>query len=150
MPDSFWVGLLVSTFCGTVIGLERQLRGKVCGVRTSILICMGTQVYVQLGAVLTSAAADPTRVVGQVMTGIGFLGAGVMFLRGGTVTGVTTAAVIWMLAAIGSVIGTGRHATAVLLAVVTVCVLAGVLLLERLVRRLGISAHLDEGHNERE
>jgi len=128
----FWQRIAVAIICGGIIGLERQLRGKPAGIRTSILICLGTEVFVALGALITVdlAGADPSRVVGQVVTGIGFLGAGVIMAKEGLVQGVTSAAVIWMLAAIGSAIGLGYEHGGVVLAVLTVGVLTGVELLE--------------------
>lgn len=127
----FWQRIIVALICGGIIGLERQLRGKPAGIRTSILICLGTEVFVSLGALFAAGSgADPTRVVGQVVTGIGFLGAGVIMAKEGLLQGVTSAAVIWMLAAIGSVIGLGYGHAGVVLAVLTVGVLTGVELLE--------------------
>lgn len=101
----FWGAIGIAVFCGTIIGLERQWRGKPAGIRTSILICLGTTLFIRLSVVHSGEYADPTRVLGQVVTGIGFLGAGVIFARGGTVVGITSAAVIWILASIGAMIG---------------------------------------------
>ena len=79
-PDSpvFWLRLGTAILCGGIIGLERQLRGKAAGIRTSILICLGTELFVTLGASFGGDRVDPTRVLGQVVTGIGFLGGGVI------------------------------------------------------------------------
>ena len=87
----FWQHLGTAILCGGIIGIERQLRGKAAGIRTSILICLGTAIFVALGASL-APAADPTRVLAQVVSGIGFLGGGVILARKGLVTGVTSAA----------------------------------------------------------
>ncbi len=137
----FWTVIGVAIVCGGIVGLERQFRGKPAGVRTSILVCLGTSVFIHLGSAISGEGADPTRVLGQLVTGIGFLGAGVMFSRQGIVTGVTTAAVIWVLAAIGAAIGLGRYAGALALAVVTVTVLVGVELLESSFNRLTRGVH---------
>ncbi len=126
----FWLRIGAAVLCGGIVGLERQLRGKPAGIRTSILICMGTQFFVMLGASFAGEHADPTRVLGQVVTGIGFLGAGVILAREGLVMGVTSAAVIWILAAIGAIIGLGYLSAAVALAFVTVGILVGVEQLE--------------------
>lgn len=136
LESSFWMTIGISVLCGSIVGLERQIRGKPAGVRTSILICLSTAVFIHLGVGATSGVADPTRVLGQVVTGVGFLGAGVILTREGAVSGVTTAAVIWVLAATGSAIGLGNHAGAVALALVTVAVLTGVEFLEASVRWL--------------
>jgi putative Mg2+ transporter-C (MgtC) family protein len=137
-PDTqiFWLRLGTAILCGGIIGLERQLRGKAAGIRTSILICLGTQLFVSLGSSFGGDRVDPTRVLGQVVTGIGFLGGGVILAREGAVIGVTSAAVIWVLAALGSLIGLGHLVAAMVLSVVTVGLLTGVELLESVFRRL--------------
>lgn len=101
--------LLLAVFCGGVVGMERRLRRKPTGLRTNMLVCLGTTVYVQLGTTLNVDHADPTRILGQIVVGIGFLGAGTIFTRQGFVVGLTTAATIWMNAAIGSAIGLGYY-----------------------------------------
>jgi putative Mg2+ transporter-C (MgtC) family protein len=121
----FWYGVLVAVVCGAIVGYERQLKDKPVGARTSILICLGTQIFVSIGASFTTPSADPTRVVGQVVTGIGFIGGGVILARRGMVIGVTTAATIWVLAAIGVVIGVGHYLSAIMLSIVTVFILIG-------------------------
>ena len=133
----FWTTIGMAVLCGAIIGLERQMRGKPAGVRTSILICISTSVFIHLGAAAAAPHTDPARVLGQLVTGVGFLGAGVILAREGVVTGVTTAAVIWVLAATGAAIGLGHHRGALALAVVTVAVLTGAELLEASVRVLG-------------
>jgi putative Mg2+ transporter-C (MgtC) family protein len=137
-PDTqiFWLRLGTAVLCGGIIGLERQLRGKAAGIRTSILICLGTQLFVALGSSFGGDRVDPTRVLAQVVTGIGFLGGGVILAREGAVIGVTSAAVIWVLAALGSLIGLGHLLAAMILSVVTVGLLIGVELLESVFRRL--------------
>lgn len=123
---AFWSRVLTAVVVGAAIGVERQRRGKVAGARTSILICLGTQLFVSLGAISQDTPTDPTRVLGQVVSGIGFLGAGVILSRGGRVLGVTTAAVIWLLAAVGAMIGFGYLQAAMVIAAVTLVVLNGV------------------------
>jgi len=140
---AFWSTAGFAVLCGAIIGLERQLRGKPAGVRTSILICLSTAVFVHLGSAVLSDHSDPSRVLGQVVTGVGFLGAGVMMSREGVVTGVTTAAVIWILAACGAAIGLGHSRGAVALSLLTIAILTGVELLESSGRWLvsGIYSH---------
>jgi putative Mg2+ transporter-C (MgtC) family protein len=128
--SGLWARVGMALLCGGIVGLERQLRGKPAGMRTSSLICLGTAMFIYLGHGLTGTAGDPSRVLGQVVTGIGFLGAGVIMTRNGLLTGVTSAAVIWLLAAVGSAIGIGRFGAALALAVVTVAVLVGIERLE--------------------
>jgi putative Mg2+ transporter-C (MgtC) family protein len=141
-PDTaeFWLRLGTAILCGGIIGLERQLRGKAAGIRTSILICLGTQLFVALGASFTGDRVDPTRVLGQVVSGIGFVGGGVILARDGAVIGVTSAAVIWMLAALGSMIGLGHLIASIVLTLVAVGLLIGVELLESIFHRLRAGA----------
>jgi putative Mg2+ transporter-C (MgtC) family protein len=133
---AFWLRLGTAILCGGIIGLERQLRGKAAGIRTSILICLGTQLFVSLGASFSGDRVDPTRVLGQVVSGIGFVGGGVILARDGAIIGVTSAAVIWVLAALGSMIGLGHLVASIVLTLVTVGLLIGVELLESMFARL--------------
>jgi putative Mg2+ transporter-C (MgtC) family protein len=135
----FWNKILISLICGGIIGFERQIRGKPAGIRTSILICLGTEIFVSYGTSL--AGGDQYRVLAQVVTGIGFLGAGLMISQEGTVRGVTSAAVIWVLAAIGATIGLGHYLEALVFVLVTVGVLSGVEYLENSIRRLRSGVH---------
>ena len=129
--QGFWIGVGVAILCGAIIGYERQLKDKPVGARTSILICLGTQIFVNVGTSFTGPVADPTRVIGQIVTGIGFIGGGVILARRGIVVGVTTAAVIWILAAIGVVIGVQRYLMAIILSIVTVIILLGLDFIEK-------------------
>ncbi|MDA0977599.1 MAG: MgtC/SapB family protein [Proteobacteria bacterium] len=122
--------MLVSIGCGTIIGIERQIRGKPVGIRTSSLIVLGTYIFVSLSVSVNTEMTDTSRIIGQVVTGIGFLGAGVMMAREGAVVGVTSAATIWVLAAIGVVIALAEIWTAIKLALVVVFILVGVDFLE--------------------
>ncbi len=133
---AFWLRVATAVISGGLIGIERQLRGKAAGIRTSILICLGTALFVTLGSSLPPNQADPTRVLAQVVSGIGFLGGGVILAREGLITGVTSAAVIWVLAALGAMIGFGHLRATLMLTVVTVGILLGVELLEGAFRRL--------------
>lgn len=125
----FWIPVLAAIVCGGIVGLERQLRGKPSGMRTCILVCLGTHFFVLLGTALEGG--DPGRVLSQVVSGVGFLGAGVILTRDGLLVGVTSAAVIWLLAAIGAGIGLGYITAAVAMAIITVAILVGVEALEK-------------------
>jgi len=125
-----WQSIGTALFCSIIVGLERQLRGKPVGIRTAALITLGTYVFLVTAHVVNDEHGDPSRVIGQIVTGIGFLGAGVMLARDGAVVGVTSAATIWVLAAIGVVIGIGENGTAIKLALVTVFILYGMEFLE--------------------
>ena len=147
MEVDFWIKVAYAILCGGLVGIERQVRGKPVGVRTSILICLGTSVFVELGGLLGTGNGDPSRVLGQVVTGVGFLGAGVMLSRGGVVSGVTTAAVIWILAAIGACIGLGYFDAALVFSALTVSVLIGVSLLEAGFRRLRTGIYAEDAED---
>lgn len=132
-----WASIGTAILCGTIIGIERQLRGKPVGIRTSSLITLGTYLFIAASLFAAShfsgpekVVTDPSRIIGQVITGIGFLGAGVMLARDGFVLGVTSAATIWALASIGVVIAIGFNLVAIKLSLVVIVVLVGVDLLE--------------------
>jgi putative Mg2+ transporter-C (MgtC) family protein len=125
-----WSAIGTSLLCGAIIGTERQLRGKPVGIRTSTLITLGTYLFIAASMAVGNNMTDPSRIIGQVITGIGFLGAGVMMSKDGVVVGVTSAATIWSLAAIGVSISTGNLLTSIKLSGVVIFILIGVDLLE--------------------
>ncbi|MBD1583004.1 MgtC/SapB family protein [Pseudoalteromonas sp. S16_S37] len=125
-----WPDIGAAILAGTIVGLERQLRGKPVGIRTSSLIVLGTYAFIMLSIQVNNEVADPSRIIGQVVTGIGFLGAGVMLSKEGVVVGVTSASTIWMLAAIGVSIAVVGPLVAIKLAVIVVGILYGVDILE--------------------
>ena len=142
------IGIGTSLLCGFIVGLERQLSGKPAGIRTSSLICLGTYIFVAAGSLLTQNA-DPSRIAGQIITGIGFIGAGVILSREGIIIGVTSAAVIWVLAGIGVLIGLGKYASSIILSLITVGILIGVNVLETIFKSLqkGIYKKLKKHNN---
>lgn len=98
----------VAAMCGGLIGIERELRNKPAGFRTNILICVGASIYMSIGLLIPNHDnVDPTRIAAQVVTGIGFLGAGCIIQAGYDVRGLTSAATIWVVASIGIVAGAG-------------------------------------------
>lgn len=125
-----WHSVLACLLCGTIVGLERQLRGKPVGIRTSSLIVLGTYVFVAISQTVNNEVTDTSRIIGQVVTGIGFLGAGVMLAKDGAVVGVTSAATIWALAAVGIVIAVANAGLGIKLSVIIVVILVGVDVLE--------------------
>jgi putative Mg2+ transporter-C (MgtC) family protein len=103
-------GLLLATFLGGAIGWEREHAQKPAGLRTNILICMAATLLTDLSVQVAASApppADPGRIAAQIVTGVGFLGAGTILQARGTITGLTTAATLWIVAAIGMAIGFG-------------------------------------------
>ena len=137
-------GIVTAIICGFIIGFERQLSGKPTGIRTCSLICLGTYVFVSVSQLLQGNTIDPGRIVGQVITGIGFIGAGVILTRQGVVVGITSASVIWILAGVGALIGFGKYASAILISLITVAILQGVEVLEKIfvVLRKGVHEKL--------
>lgn len=125
-----WVSIGAAILCGSIIGLERQLKGKPVGIRTSSLIVLGTHTFIIAAQTVDAGAADPTRIIGQVVTGIGFLGAGVMLSKEGIVIGVTSAATIWVLAAIGVCLTVMGPNVAIKLSVLVFFILFGMDLIE--------------------
>lgn len=113
------VRLVVATILGGAIGFETEMRGKPAGLRTNILICVGAALFTELSitaAELFGGAggpADPTRISAQIVSGIGFLGAGTIIQSRGTVSGVTSEATLWVVAAIGMAAGSGAYLAAV-------------------------------------
>ncbi|MFB9776775.1 MgtC/SapB family protein [Brevibacterium otitidis] len=93
---------------GTLIGFERQWRARTAGVRTNALVSLGSTLYVIMGAYsFDGPGADPTRVAAQIVSGIGFLGAGVIMKQGASISGLNTAATLWASAAVGALAGGG-------------------------------------------
>ncbi|MEA3247888.1 MAG: MgtC/SapB family protein [Gemmatimonadota bacterium] len=122
--------LLVAVLAGGAIGFERQIAGKPAGLRTNILICVGSTLLMDLsihvgGVWGNGMVGDPARLAAQVVTGIGFIGAGTIMQGGGTITGLTSAATIWVVAAIGLAAGAGFVFEALAATLTVMIVLAG-------------------------
>lgn len=108
--SEFTLRLLVGLFAGLVIGIEREMQNKPAGIRTNTLVATGAALFVLLSFNIADKygiRTDVTRIIGQVVTGIGFLGAGIIFKEGGDIYGLTTAATVWCSAAIGCFAGAG-------------------------------------------
>src|SRR5690554_480766 len=119
----FIIRMLVATAAGGALGLERESSNKSAGLRTNTLVAVGASIFVMISTrVVQPELGDPSRVVGQIVTGIGFLGAGVILHRGANVKGLTTAATIWCSAALGCLAGFGLYwelaATTVLIIII--------------------------------
>jgi putative Mg2+ transporter-C (MgtC) family protein len=124
--------LLVASVLGGAIGIERELRDREAGIRTHLLVSLGSALFTIISAYafhsfLASGAtvvrADPTRIAAQIVTGIGFLGAGAIIREGLSVRGLTTAATLWVVAAIGMACGAGWYWAAVVTTAVTIAAL---------------------------
>jgi len=129
LDGEFFFQIVVVLICSGLIGLERQISHKPAGIRTSILITLGSMLFVKYSIVasqdLYAVNADPARVMGQVVTGIGFLGAGTIMNRNGLVGGLTTASTIWVQAAIGAIIALGYYIDAFIFSLIVIFVLQG-------------------------
>ncbi|MFC4262838.1 MgtC/SapB family protein [Ferruginibacter yonginensis] len=106
---------------GAIIGIEREFRSKPAGFRTMILICVGSCLYTIISKEANSVSND--RIASNIVTGIGFIGAGVIFKEGITVNGLTTAALIWITAALGMAIGYHNYPLAIVVSILIVIVL---------------------------
>jgi putative Mg2+ transporter-C (MgtC) family protein len=114
-PDLSWFEAFVrigaAAGLGGIVGLERELDEKAAGLRTHMLVAVGSALFTLVGAYgfedFPARSVDPTRIAAQVVTGIGFLGAGLIFRQGFTIRGLTTAASLWLVAAIGMAAGAG-------------------------------------------
>jgi putative Mg2+ transporter-C (MgtC) family protein len=116
--------LALAAVLGGAIGLEREYRHKPAGLRTQMLIALGAALFSILSVELGTRAGSPDRIAAQVVTGIGFLGAGAILRSGENVHGLTTAATIWVNAAIGMAAGLGSYIVATVAAAITLFVLA--------------------------
>ncbi len=134
--------LLAATAVGAAVGIERDLKGKPTGMRTLILICLGACVIMILSVEVARQAggtSDPGRIAAQVVTGIGFIGAGSILRSRVTVSGLTTAATIWFVAGVGLVLGYGDFILAGLATTLMILTLTALLPLER---RIEVSRRL--------
>jgi putative Mg2+ transporter-C (MgtC) family protein len=138
--------LLLAVILGGAIGLERELKGKPAGLRTNILICMGatllTDVSMSISVVGTSRLGDPARLAAQIVSGVGFLGAGTIMQSSGMVTGLTSAATIWVVAAIGIAVGSGNYVGAAGAGALVTVVLAWLGRVEHRIKRFRRVMHL--------
>jgi len=127
MPnEQMFLRILLAAGLGAAVGLERQLSGKVAGIRTNMLICLGAAVLTilseQMGVRYNDSVA---RIAAQIVSGVGFLGAGVIIRDRGGVHGLTTAATIWLVASVGMAVGAGYYALAGATTGLAVAVLLG-------------------------
>jgi putative Mg2+ transporter-C (MgtC) family protein len=102
------IKIVIALLAGGLVGMEREFRDKSAGFRTLIFICVGSAAITILSARM-APESDPNRIAANIVTGIGFLGAGAILRDGGRVTGLTTAATIWLVAAVGMAIGGGQY-----------------------------------------
>ena len=124
--------IILAVILGAIIGFEREVSGKSAGLRTNVLICLGAAVFTIISKQMAAGQQDSlTRIAAQIVTGVGFLGAGAIIQDRGGVHGLTTAATIWLVASIGMACGTRLYLLAIVSTFIAVLVLYG---LGRLVR----------------
>ncbi|MBI5813995.1 MAG: MgtC/SapB family protein [Nitrospinae bacterium] len=122
--------LLISALFGAFIGIERQIRGRQAGFRTQLLVCFGSCLFTIISIrayEIYGTVTDPGRIAAQIITGIGFLGAGAILKTGNLVRGLTTAASLWVVSAVGMAVGFGEY---LLAAVATAIAIANLVLLK--------------------
>lgn len=146
LPIGFKV--VMAFICGGLIGLERELKHKPAGLRTNMLICLGATLYTMVGILIHQSVEpgmpqDSARVVAQIVSGVGFLGGGMIIQSGGAVSGLTSAATIWVVAAIGICIGLGFPITAFIF---TVTVFFALYFLSKVDHRVFGKMHAYECH----
>ncbi len=147
--------IILATFLGAAVGLERELSGKSAGLRTNLLICLGAAIFTIISKRMIVDEGSTTRIAAQIVTGVGFLGAGALIQDRRGVHGLTTAATIWLVASIGMACGAGFHDLAVVSTLIAIIVLAGLSKLakplERYAKRHKIrNSHYDEDFTDQE
>lgn len=134
--EDFIIKIILALVLGGVMGLERQYNDKPAGYATNSIICVGAALFTILSLYMAELGGDPGRIAAQIVSGVGFLGAGAILREGNKISGLTTAAAVWLVAAIGMAVGFGQYLLAS-----AAC--AAVLLMQLGVRRtLGIVERL--------
>ena len=124
-PDDL-ISIILATLLGAGIGLERELNGKAAGLRTNLLICLGAAVFTIISREMATGAEDSvTRIAAQIVTGVGFLGAGAIIQDRRSVHGLTTAATIWLVASIGMACGGRFYKLAIVASLIAILALIG-------------------------
>ncbi|HUW20577.1 MAG TPA: MgtC/SapB family protein [Sedimentisphaerales bacterium] len=124
--------IILAVVFGGAIGLEREIRGKPAGLRTNVLICLGAAVFTIMSEHMGEGRSDSlTRIAAQIVTGVGFLGAGAIIVDRGGIHGLTTAATIWLVSSIGMACGAGFYDLAAISTLLAIVVLLGLARLER-------------------
>ena len=114
--DEMLIKIALAIVLGGALGMERQYHDKPAGYATNCLICVGAMLFTILSEYMGAAGGDPGRIAAQVVTGVGFIGAGSILRDGNKISGLTTAAGVWLVAAIGMTIGYGQYVLAMLTA----------------------------------
>ena len=130
------LSIILAVVFGAAIGLEREIRGKAAGLRTNGLICLGAALFTIISQQMGIASdASITRIAAQIVTGVGFLGAGAIIQDRGGVYGLTTAATIWLVASVGMACGARMYLLAFISTIIAIIVLIGLVQLEHIISR---------------
>ena len=143
------LSILLAVILGGAIGAEREISGKAAGLRTNVLICLGAAVFTIISKDMAAGTAEGsvTRIAAQIVSGVGFLGAGAIIQDRGGVHGLTTAATIWLVSSIGMACGARFYQLAVVATVIAVAVLVGLVKLARPLERYGAKHKRIDAHN---
>jgi putative Mg2+ transporter-C (MgtC) family protein len=134
-PDDL-ISIVLAALLGAGIGLERELSGKAAGLRTNLLICLGAAVFTIISReMVTGTSGEVTRIAAQIVTGVGFLGAGAIIQDRGGVHGLTTAATIWLVASIGVACGGQFYMLAIVSSIIAFLALIGLRKLSKTLER---------------
>lgn len=109
MTTQMFIKIFLALVLGGALGMERQYHDKPAGFATNCLICLGAMLFTVLSEIMGLAGGDPGRIAAQIVTGVGFIGAGSILRDGNKISGLTTAAGVWLVAAIGMAIGYGEY-----------------------------------------
>ena len=139
--------LITAALLGALLGIEREMRQKSAGLRTNILIAVGSALFTLMSIELSGPSGDPARVAAQIVTGIGFLGAGAIMRTGSGIHGLTTAATVWVNAAVGVASGGGSYHLAFIATGITLGALMVLAPLERAMDRRAGERRTDEQTN---
>ncbi len=144
MPEH-WAAILLAAVLGALLGIEREIQGRPAGLRTHILVSMGAALFTILSRDAVGPGNDSGRIAAQIVAGVGFLGAGTIMHQGVTVRGLTTAAGMWVAAAVGMACGFGPRfmGLAVIVTLLTLATLALLPVMDRLLRWKRLSCTLD-------
>lgn len=130
------IGIVLAVVLGAVIGLEREFKQKAAGLRTNVLICVGAAVFTIISRKMGLANEQSmTRIAAQIVTGVGFLGAGAIIRDRAGILGLTTAATIWLVASIGMACGAGYYGLSIATTLFVIVVLIGLRQIEKIIHR---------------
>ena len=142
--------IILSVVLGTAIGIEREISGKAAGLRTNVLICLGAAVFTIISKQMGGENYSITRIAAQIVTGVGFLGAGAIIQDRGGVHGLTTAATIWLVASIGMACGAGLYLLALISTLMALVVLFGLRQIARYIERFMVKYRSENPPDERD